>query len=117
MYRQGDITLRPIEKLPEDCRVSFNGNVLVHGETSGHRHWVDTPDQAVYEDFDGNLYVELIEDAVLVHSGPDLKAPISPQEARDKDLHMPLEIKKGVYRLTIETDYDPYEKIWRQVWD
>lgn len=117
MYRQGDITLRPIQKLPDGCHVAFSGNVLALGETSGHRHWIDVPEKVVYEDFEGNLYVELIEDAVLVHSGPDLKAPVSLREAREKDLHLPLEIKKGVYRLTIETEYDPYAKISRRVAD
>jgi len=117
MYRQGDITLSPIKKLPDDCHVSSNGNVIAFGETSGHRHWIDTPDKVVYEDLDGNLYIELIEDAVLVHSGPDLRAPVSLQEARKKDLHMPLKIKKGIYRYAIEKDYDPYEKVSRQVQD
>ncbi len=111
MYRQGDVTLKPIERLPENCHVSINGNILALGESSGHRHWIDTPDKVVYEDLDGNLYVELIKDTVLIHSGPDLKAPESRKEAREKDLHMPIRIKKGIYRYTFEKDYNPYERM------
>lgn len=37
--------------------------------------------------------------------------PDSIQEARQKDLHLPIEVKRGVYELAIETDYDPYTEI------
>lgn len=117
MYRQGDISLKALDKLPDNCHISLNGNVLAHGEASGHRHWIDEPDTVVYEDLNGNVYVELKKETVLVHTGPDLIPPKSVQEAKDKDLHMPLELKRGVYQLAIESDYDPYAKITLPVID
>ena len=117
MYRQGDIILRPVGKIPANCHVSSKGNVLAFGEVTGHRHWINTPDEVVYEDPDGDLYIVLTADAVLVHSGPDLRAPLSPEEARDKDLHLPLNIKKGIYRRFVETDYDPFKDMLTQIQD
>ena len=95
MYRQGDIILKPIDKLPENCTASLNGNLLALGEESGHRHWIDSPDTVVYEDLNGNVFIDLIEEAALLHTNSDLIAPKSFQEAKTKDLHCcPWKLKK-----------------------
>jgi hypothetical protein len=110
MYRQKDISLHPIRELPDDCYKSENGNVLAIGEASGHRHWIDVPETVVYEDFEGNLYVQLLAEAVLLHIGEDLLTPAGKEDAKEIDLHMPISISKGVYQVKVERDFDPYSK-------
>lgn len=66
MYRQGDISLHPVRELLERCCKSGNGNVLAIGEASGHRHQIILPETVDYEDFEGNVYVQLLAEAVLL---------------------------------------------------
>ena len=116
IYRQGDIMLKRVGRTPKLTPVD-NGNVIAFGEATGHKHWFDTPEPAYFKGNDGEEYVVLIEDTALIHSGPDNKPVWLKEEAKEKDLHVALNIPTGKYIVRREKDYDPFTELTPQVAD
>ena len=114
-YRQGDIMLQRVVRTPKG--VPKKNNVVAEGEATGHRHWFDAPKAVVFEDKLGNEYVELIEDTVLVHSGPEGEPVWDREEAQKKDLHIALNVKAGKYIVLRERDQDAFTDRTRMVID
>ena len=46
MYRQGDILIRKVRRIPKEARV-LEGTVLAHGEQTGHTHALANPEARV----------------------------------------------------------------------
>lgn len=101
----GDVIIERIEDLPKDFS---KGEVepkkaLAYGEATGHIHQLQgTPGV----DFDlrvnsaGERHLKIINPTFLKH-----------QE------HAPMLLKEGAYKIGIQKEYDPFEKLTRQVAD
>lgn len=96
MYRHGDLLLESIGSIPKDAIVQKDG-ILAHGEATGHAHRVVG---AAVLDREGIKYISVVEPATVVH-----------QE------HSTIELPPGQYVVTRQREYDPFEKIIRQVAD
>jgi len=95
IYRQGDILLSPIKKLPENIKQK-KSLVLVEGEATGHCHqFLDFDLVACYE-LDQQQYVEVFEQAPLVHEEHDtLQIPKGKYEViRQREVSLLEEIRK-----------------------
>ncbi len=93
-YRQGDVLLVPVSKLPPGERKLRKNGVLAYGEVTGHSHAVaDLKAAEVYDIGDGAFLSVTDNGGVsIVH-----------QE------HGTVEIPKGDYRVTIQREYTPEE--------
>lgn len=104
MYRQGDVLIRRIEKIPLRNRKSMSGErrrlVLAHGEATGHAHVIEArPDEA------------------RLRRGPDPAGQqreltflevLSPTGvALVHDEHATITIPPGEYEVTRQREYDP----------
>lgn len=100
-YRHGDLLLRQIEELPKGLK-KLQSNILAEGEFTGHHHKIvaDPIDLTLYEDAQGRKYFKLDKDANLTH-----------QE------HETITVKKGLYFVDIEQEFDPFQETINQVRD
>lgn len=101
MWRQGDIFIQPVPKLPSGVETRpVSGTVLVHGEVTGHSHRIE--DAATAQVFSGlqfgEFFLDVKADARIVH-----------------EEHGPIELKQGTYRVWRQREYSP-ERI-RHVYD
>lgn len=101
----GDVSLLPLEKLPDGLRKleTVNNFVVRHGE-SGHRHTltIDKPaDVDIYLDEATGFHVFEVKKAVT----------ISHEE------HATLVIEPGIFIEKAEQEYSPFEKQLRTVQD
>jgi len=67
MYRQGDVWLKKIEKLPNQLRQK--NKILAYGEVTGHHHRFEEDDKhvVVLESDNGQQYVQVLQDTTLIH--------------------------------------------------
>ena len=102
IYRHGDILLKQIGELPKKTK-KLNHLVLAEGEVTGHKHEVQVAnkeDCRLMTDNQGRMYLEVATPSPLTH-----------QE------HDTIKIKKGVYVVEHEQEYDPFEEEIRRVQD
>lgn len=88
--RQGDVYLIKVDSLPEGL-VKRNDNVLVEGETTGHKHRLKTQTLSVYEDGE-DMFVDLSKATELVH-----------------EEHLPIKVEPGVWKVVRQREYSPSE--------
>lgn len=94
-YRQGDILLKEIEKLPSGLK--DKNNILALGEATGHKHFIENG--KVMVDTKGNQYVVAGQETQLIH-----------------DEHAVQKIPIGIYAMIQQREYDISEGA-RQVMD
>ena len=116
MYRQGDISLRKIEKLPEGTEKAMN-NVLAYGEVTGHEHRIDSEEVVVYIGKNGRKYVQLLKQANLIHDTKTGKGITEQVQAEKEDKHLVIQITPGTYAVQHEREYDVFGEVIRQVTD
>ena len=99
MYRQGDILLRKIGKLPSG--LSKKDKIIAWGEATGHHHRFDENNKnvIVLTDTDGKQYVQVLEPSELIH-----------------EEHVNQIIPEGNYEVIQQREYDIVEGI-RKVMD
>jgi len=106
-YRQGDIILIPVEKLPRKATQLYVGKsyVLAKGETTGHRHLLvaDEPETkiAILKDKKGRMYLK-------VENG---KALLTHEE------HKALEIEPSFYIVRREREFDYFADMTKSIED
>lgn len=88
MYRQGDILIVPVDKLPEALRPR-EGNVIAEGEATGHAHRIEAAD-ALLESVRGEMFMKLVSASRIVH-----------------EEHGPIELPAGLYRIVRQREYSP----------
>lgn len=98
IYRHGDLSFHPIEKLPEGLEeVKHEGKfVLAEGEFTGHKHLmtVERPkDMTLMQDKEGRFYIKLDAEAKLSH-----------------EEHKELQFTPGLYKMNVEREYDYFEQ-------
>lgn len=102
-YRHGEALLLPVDKLPKGKTVKVNNQIIAHSET-GHHHVLEAEtDFEVLEDRK-DIYIRLFEPAKLTHK-------------KSVNQHRTLDIPTGTYKVIKKTEYDPWLKIKREVWD
>ena len=91
LYRQGDVLLRSISRLPEGQRkVRANGEVM-EGEMTGHVHRLAELDQAEVLEIGAGLFVSVGDKGVsLVH-----------------EEHAPIVLPPGGYEVLRQSEYAP----------
>lgn len=104
--RHGEVLLFPVSELPKGEVSQHDKFIVGHSET-GHHHILesktefevttDTVDKAM-------LYIRLFEPATLVHQ-------------KSVNRHKDLKVPAGTYKIIHKTEYDPFQKIRRAVWD
>lgn len=104
-YRHGDVLFRRVEK-PKKLRIDGeqkDTHVVAYGEATGHHHRLTALGGAInaMKGFDEKVYVEIVEKA----------AKLSHEE------HSALSIQPGFYEITIEQEYDYFERASRNVVD
>ena len=95
-YRQGDLLIKQIDKLPDGLKPSKD-LLLISGSTTSHDHKLT--DGIVYHKEDGLLqgYFELKKKAKVVHRTKDDK------QGEHKDIELP----KGIYAFYRQREYLP----------
>jgi hypothetical protein len=106
IYRHGDVLLRRVdrpEKLKEDA-TQKDSHVVAYGEQTGHHHRLTGIDGAKINALKGSderVYVEIVGGL----------ATLSHEE------HSALKIPPGFYEITIEQEFDYFERASRRVVD
>lgn len=92
MYRQGDVLIERIDKIPKsakkqkpDVRI-----ILAHGEVTGHHHSIDSDAADWWKEDSGDQFIAVKEESSVVH-----------QE------HAPIAIPPGNYRVRRQREYSP----------
>jgi hypothetical protein len=99
IFRQGDVLLRQVSKLPETAQRKQD-KVLAYGEATGHKHQFTSNFADLYVDVDGKQYALLVETALLEH-----------------EEHADIEVPKGTYEVVIQREFDLVENQFRRVLD
>ena len=100
MYRQGDVLLIPVSRIPDGCHkeeVDGFRVVLAFGEVTGHAHAIDA---ALAETFKvaNERYLIAKDGAVLRH-----------------EEHSPITLPPGAYKVQLQREYE--HQGWRRVID
>lgn len=106
IYRHGDILVKNIKELPTDLKKlgKFKEFILAHGE-SGHSHRLQVLDRVatdfcVYQDKNGNYILDMKSDGKLTH-----------------EEHKEITIKKGIYFVGHEREFDAFSDEIKRVRD
>lgn len=104
IYRHGDISLHETTDIEKGEIIKHKGSfVLAEGETTGHKHLITVPDIAdmvVTKLADGSAILSLKSDGLLTH-----------------EEHKTIKVKKGVYKIQNEREFDYFQKATRKVLD
>ena len=101
MIVQGDVFFTKTKKLPEGAKArkqNKRGFVIAEGESTGHAHVVDD-DIELYEK-KGVLYLKTEKEVQVQH-----------------EEHKPVTIGKGIWKVGIVREYDPFKEEERPVED
>lgn len=99
--RHGEALLKPVnKKVNGEAHTSY---VIAHSE-SGHNHVLQSKKPFKVSESDKQFLIELFEPATLTH-------------LKTYDRHKDLTIPAGTYEIIHKKEYDPFEKIMREVWD
>lgn len=94
-WRQGDVLVRKVERMPTDVTEAPRENgrvILAHGEVTGHAHAIREDVAALFATTDGRRFLQL--------SGP---ASITHEE------HTAIPLDAGTYEVIRQREYHPEE--------
>jgi len=113
MYRHGDLLIRRVSGLPNNV-IGIPGKIIAEGEVSGHKHKLNGP-------------VLILAPKEQVPNNSYLKPPINEFsqvyfDAKDDiklthEEHKTLEIPSGIYKVTREREYNPFDELQVEVLD
>lgn len=86
MYRQGDVLVRKIEKLPKRV-MKLETDIIVMGEATGHAHRIE---HGTLFRSGSTMFIQADAGAVLVH-----------------EEHAPIELEPGIYEVVRQREFDP----------
>lgn len=93
-YRQGDVFIERIAKLPSNLKQQQGRIILAYGEVTGHAHEIKNKNTArIYHDENMATILEVIEALALLEH----------QE------HGTVELEKGIYKIFCQREYSPEE--------
>ena len=99
----GENFMRRVEELPKGKTTQAKMYIVGHSE-SGHNHVLTCPTDMEVLTFNGHEYVLIDETAELTHK-------------KTFDIHETIAVEPGVYEITHKTEYDPFQKVVRNVYD
>ena len=100
--RQGDVLIVEVTEIPQEAKKTQEGTViLAYGEVTGHHH-------TVYAD---KKTLKVREVGGITYIALTIPAPLKHQE------HKTLEIPMGIWKMSMEVEYDPFSKKMRKVVD
>jgi hypothetical protein len=93
LYRHGDVIIQKInEPVPENAK-KVKGNILVHGEVTGHAHRLVNPDTFQIYESEQFLYIDVMaEETSIIH-----------------EEHAPITLEKGTYKVWVQREYTPQQ--------
>lgn len=97
MLRHGDVTLIPIDAIPQEAKLLKGKKTLAEGEKTNHKHVIDVGQ--LFESKDGKLYLKSEKMTNLTH-----------------EEHRKSPIPKGNYLVVIKRQYSP-DGGWSNVLD
>lgn len=104
--QHGEVFLMPVDQVPEDRKVDHLKKFIVGHSESGHNHILES--ETAFEVMPGDekhdLYVRLFEPAKVTHQ-------------KSFDIHETEVLAPGDYAVFIKTEYDPWAKVVRAVYD
>lgn len=101
-YRQGDVGIRKIDKLPDKAKLKKD-NIILRGEATGHAHRVQN----------GLLYEAEIEPEDFL-SRPEKRMFIVARKGTRvvHEEHGPIDIEIGIYIIVRQREHDGKETRW-----
>ena len=92
MYRQGDVLITRVAKIPARAikRENRGAVVLAEGEVTGHAHRIEAPEIAELYDSDRGVYLTVERATRLVH-----------------EEHGAIVLEPGAYRVARQREYTP----------
>lgn len=115
-YIQGDISLHEIAELPEGVKPIKN-NILAYGEVTGHQHELRAKQQLVFEDEQGNKFVQAQQETELIHDFKNRNGVRTQEEAAQQDKHLVQLIKPRIFQVMVETEQNPFTAELQKVVD
>lgn len=93
IYRQGDILLIKVSRLPESANVKEETCILAYGEATGHTHHIKCDAEIWVDDSDtGRRYLKVLNDTTLDH-----------------EEHAQIALTPGVFEIIRQREYHPSE--------
>lgn len=91
IFRQGDVMIRRIGKLPSNKLTKRESGILAYGEVTGHAHRIDDLAVAEVMEVGDGMYLRVGTEGVrIIH-----------------DEHAPISLPAGNYEVTIQREYSP----------
>ena len=104
IYRHGDVLIKEIDSIPKSAK-KIAGATLAEGEVTGHHHTITSGTVQLYAPS------TVTKDAVKYVKVTSKTAELTHQE------HKPISLPQGTYAVTGEREYNPMDKVIRQVMD
>lgn len=102
--RHGECLLYPVKQLPKGNTHQESRFIVGHSET-GHHHVLESKTEfTVVDVYKAFAYIQLTRSAKLVHQ-------------KTVNRHNDLTVPAGTYKIVHKTEYDPFQKVRREVWD
>lgn len=99
----GENALIPIDRMPEGETEKHKSFIVGHSET-GHHHVLEAVKEFDIIVKDGEIYFTNSYEAKVVHK-------------KTHDIHKTVTVAPGIYKVNRKTEYDPFGKVIRRVWD
>lgn len=101
--RHGEVLLMPVENIKGEFK-KHTSFIVGHSET-GHHHVLESKTEFEVAELDrAMLVIRLFAPADLVHK-------------KTVNAHKTLTVPAGTYKVVHKQEYDPFEKVMREVWD
>jgi hypothetical protein len=102
----GENIFRPVDKVPKG-KVSKHKLYIAGHSESGHHHVLESETEFEViepENLGDSIFIRLLSPAKVVHK-------------KSFDIHETKVLQPGVYERVIATEYDPFQKVIRRVYD
>lgn len=102
----GENIIKPVSKLPKG-KVSQHKLFIVGHSESGHHHVLESETEFNViepENLGDVIFIRLLSPAKVVHK-------------KSFDIHETKVLQPGLYQRTFATEYDPFEKVVRRIFD
>ncbi|MCA1565848.1 MAG: hypothetical protein LC803_09460 [Acidobacteria bacterium] len=102
--RHGEVLLFPVQDVPTAKVTQHTSYIVGHSET-GHHHVLESKTKFdALSTQDKDLYIRLFAPGTLTHK-------------KTVNRHNDLTVPAGTYRVIRKNEYDPFQKVMREVWD
>lgn len=110
-WRQGDVGILKVDKIPTTAKEIKHDGVLAYGETTGHKHQLIGNGVKYFRDGKNDLYFEITSRFVSLNHG---SVPSAQERA---DGHFAHKLPVGVYKMVPQIEWNWIEEMVRNVTD